>query len=288
MKICLACQQRFESADWDCPVCHWTPQFRHGYPIFAPNLAGNFAGFEAQLFSILAEIEAGHFWFEARNQLLIWSLQRYFPQARNFLEIGCGTGFVLSGLKREYSHLVLSGSDIFMEGLAFAQARLPQATLWQMDARSIPFEAEFDVIGAFDVLEHIVEDETVLRQIFCALKPGGGIMVTVPQHPFLWSYFDDLSHHQRRYIRSNLLSKMEQVGFKICKVTSFVTFLLPILLLTRWRQRHLSDNYDVKAEFEHSWLVNTALKKVMDFERGLIKQGFSFPAGGSLLVVAQR
>lgn len=288
MKICLACRQRFEAADWNCPTCHWSPQLQQGYPVFAPDLAGNFAGFEAQLFNILAEVEPGHFWFEARNRLLIWTVRQYFPQARNFLEIGCGTGFVLSGLKRTYPDLVLSGSDIFMEGLVFAQARLPQAKLWQMDARCIPLEAEFDVIGAFDVLEHIAEDETVLQQMFCALKPGGGIMVTVPQHPFLWSYFDDLSHHQRRYTRSELLRKMEQAGFEICRVTSFVSFLLPILLLTRWRQRKLIANLEVKAEFEHSWLVNAALKKVMDFERSLIKLGLSFPAGGSLLVVAQR
>ncbi|MFN8454586.1 MAG: class I SAM-dependent methyltransferase [Anaerolineae bacterium] len=288
MKICLACGQRFEAAGWRCSRCGRLPEFRQGYPAFAPALAGKFDGFEAQLFATLAQIEAGHFWFEARNCLLIWALRRYFPQARNFLEIGCGTGFVLAGLQREYPHLALSGSDIFIEGLTFAQARLAQATLWQMDARCIPFEAEFDVIGAFDVLEHIAEDETVLQQMFGALKPGGGIMVTVPQHPFLWSYFDDLSHHQRRYTRLELIKKIEQAGFKVCCVTSFVSFLLPILLLTRWRQHRRLDNDEVKAEFEHSWWVNAALKKVMDFERGLIKQGLSFPAGGSLLLVARR
>ena len=62
------------------------------------------------------------------------------------------------------------GSELFSQGLAFAAERLPGAELMQMDARSIPYVAEFDAIGAFDVLEHIVEDEMVLRETNKALK----------------------------------------------------------------------------------------------------------------------
>jgi SAM-dependent methyltransferase len=288
VKICLSCGQRFEAVNWRCAGCGWQPEFRHGYPTFAPHLLGKSDGFEENLFALLAEIEPGHFWFESRNRLLIWALHRYFRQVRDFLEIGCGTGFVLSGLHRENPELILSGSDIFCEGLAFCQARLPEANLFQMDARCIPFEAEFDVIGAFDVLEHIVEDGQVLRQMYQAVRPGGGIILTVPQHPFLWSYFDDASHHKRRYSRSELLEKVEQAGFKLNRVTSFVSLLLPFLLLARWRQRQPQEDYNLRAEFELGWLVNILLRQMLDFERRLIRLNLSFPAGGSLLVVATR
>jgi SAM-dependent methyltransferase len=288
MKLCLDCGQCFEAEDWRCSVCGWLPEFQQGYPTFAPNLGHPFDGFEEQLFALLAEIEPGHFWFEARNHLLIWALRRYFPRTHNLLEIGCGTGFVLAGIQREMPHLALSGSDIFTAGLVFAQARLPQATLFQMDARRIPFEAEFDVIGAFDVLEHIAEDETVLGEMFRAVKPGGGIMLTVPQHPLLWSYFDDVSHHQRRYTRPELLRKVAQAGFRVRRVTSFIALLLPLLWLARWRQQQIPANYDLKTEFEHHRLLNASLKKVLDFERELIRLNASFPAGGSLLIIAER
>lgn len=66
-----------------------------------------------------------------------------------------------------------------------------------MDARRIPFEGEFDVIGAFDVLEHIEEDERVLGQLNAALRSGGGIIATVPQHQWLWSEMDTVSGHRR-------------------------------------------------------------------------------------------
>jgi len=95
------------------------------------------------------------------------------PGVPLFLEIGCGTGHVLSGVARAYPGTKIYGSELFPAGLAFAAEREPAADFMQMDARHIPFIDEFDVIGAFDVLEHIKEDEQVLAQMYSALKPGG-------------------------------------------------------------------------------------------------------------------
>jgi len=68
----------------------------------------------------------------------------------------------------------LSGSEVFSAGLAFAAKRVPAARLYQMDARSIPFMAEFNVIGALGVLEHVDDDERVMSEVARALRPGGG------------------------------------------------------------------------------------------------------------------
>ena len=68
-----------------------------------------------------------------------------------------------------------------------------------MDARNIPFRDEFDVIGAFDVLEHIDEDVAVIDEVRKALRPGGGFLMSVPQHPALWSQQDERAFHVRRY-----------------------------------------------------------------------------------------
>jgi len=97
-------------------------------------------GFEAKFFAQLVEVETNNFWFRSRNRLIIWALQRYFPDARHFLEIGCGTGFVLSGIQQAFPNLTLYGSEIFTKGLEFAAQRLPNTQLFQMDARHIPFE----------------------------------------------------------------------------------------------------------------------------------------------------
>jgi SAM-dependent methyltransferase len=79
----------------------------------------------------------------------------------------------------------------------FAAERVPGVELFQMDARRFPFLEEFDLIGAFDMLEHVKEDEEVLSQMYQATRKGGGILLTVPHHPFLWSASDYLARHER-------------------------------------------------------------------------------------------
>src|SRR5882672_11415009 len=184
MRLCISCAKAFDHASPQCPFCLFEPKRVNGHLAFAPELAADSKGFEAHYFGPLAEMEAGNFWFRSRNRLLIWALQRYFPEARNFLEIGCGTGFVLSGVRKALPELALCGSEVFSAGLSFAAERLPGVELFQMDARRIPFREEFDVVGAFDVLEHVEEDEEILFQMYQATRKRGGILVTVPHHLF--------------------------------------------------------------------------------------------------------
>ena len=187
MKVCLSCSHRFVASDWNCPACGKSPKSLNGFLSFTPDPQLANESYSPDYFPRLAALEEGHFWFTSRNELLLWALHRRFPRATSFLEIGCGTSFVLSALRESAPELSLAGSDLFPEALEFASQRNPGVQLFRMDARRIPFDDEFDVIGAFDVLEHIAEDEEVLRQLYQAVRSGGGIMLTVPHHPFLWS-----------------------------------------------------------------------------------------------------
>ncbi len=288
MKVCGSCDERFDSRGWTCPFCCHRPKLVEGYIAFAPELAEVNDGFEAIFFAQLAELEASNFWFRSRNRLLIWALQYYLPQAKTFLEIGCGTGFVLARIEKAFPKLTLYGSEIFSTGLSLAAKRLSRSKLFQMDARKIPFENELDVIGAFDVLEHIREDETVLSQMYQALRKGGSIILTVPQHPFLWSQADDCAHHVRRYRAQELKTKVERAVFKVVRMTSFVSLLLPLMLVSRWQQRRHNPEYDGMSELRISGWKNAILENILNLERIIIRFGFSFPAGGSLLLIAHR
>jgi len=288
MKVCLSCGQRFSAQNWCCPSCNLYPETVDGFLSFAPDLVAENDGFGAESFEVLFKVEAANFWFRSRNRLLTWTLRKYFPNAKSLFEIGCGTGYVLSGIQSELPGLHLYGSDIFSNGLSFADKRLSDVSLFQMDARLIPFEEEFDVIGAFDVLEHITEDDVVLRQMFQAVKPGGGVIITVPQHRFLWSIVDDYSFHKRRYTRQELIKKLEDAGFQVVYSTSFVFFLLPLMFLSRMKRQSYSDKFDPLAELRIGRIANTVLENILTAERRFIKWGFSFPAGGSFLIVASR
>jgi SAM-dependent methyltransferase len=289
MKLCLSCEFQFSTASASCPRCGSAPSVISGFAAYAPELAHAGGGFKAGYFADLARLEGRNFWFRARNEAIAWALTRYGPDCRSFLEIGCGTGFVLSGLAESCPQVRLEGSEIFADGLAFASARLPDVNLMQMDARRIPFVEEYDAIGAFDVLEHIKEDEKVLREMHKALTPGGLLLASVPQHAWLWSAMDELACHERRYAASELQKKVTSSGFEILKSTSFVSTLLPAMLISRLLKRNAAEEgVDPMAELNLPEPLNALLYQVLRAELGLIKRGFSFPFGGSRLVVARK
>jgi len=236
--------------------------------------------------SNFATMEERHFWFRSRNQLLVWALERHFPKAQSFLDIGCRTGFVLSAINRKLPSLHLYGSELRGEDLAHVSRQLQQAEFFQMDARRISFENRFDVIGAFDVLEHIREDELALSQMHRAVKTGGGLILTVPQHPRLWSRIDELSHHFRRYSAAELKVKAERAGFETVLTTSFCSLLLPFFIISRFRKS--LDHEKLAGEFKLNSAVNSAFEAVLGVERRVIQAGFCFPIGSSLLLVARK
>jgi SAM-dependent methyltransferase len=257
-------------------------------PVFSPELARNNSGFKASYFAPLAAREAGHFWFRARNALIVWALGNYGANVSSFMEIGCGTGFVLQGVGHGFPKIRLVGSEIYPEGIAFAAERIAGGEFMQMDAREIPFVDEFDAIGAFDVIEHIDEDETVLKQIYCALKPYGLLLLTVPQHRWLWSGVDDYACHVRRYAAHDLRDKLARAGFSVVRSTSFVTSLLPLMFFSRLQQRGKDKSFDPHAELRVNTLVNRIFEGFLRMELWFIRRGVSFPVGGSLLVVAAK
>jgi SAM-dependent methyltransferase len=243
-------------------------------------------GYDPEFFGQLARIEAGHFWFRSRNRLLTWAIRRFFPNARSFLEVGCGTGFVLLGLSRALPSLSLTGSEVLCEGLAVASQRVPQAAFLQMDAHRIPFADEFDVAGAFDVLEHIEQDEQVLQEMHRAIRPGGGVLLTVPQHPGLWSQVDARSGHRRRYRRDELQRKVTRAGFRLVHTTSFMTALLPLMWLARRGKRR--ELQDPLAEFRMGPFLNSCLGGPLFLESIWLRLSLCLPVGGSRLVVARK
>jgi SAM-dependent methyltransferase len=288
MKLCLQCERQFASPDWRCPNCGWTPARVAGRISFAPELAAADGSFPPDQFPHLAALEENYFWFRARNALLIWALRKYFGRARSFLEIGCGTGYVLKGLAEAFPDLSVSGAELLDRGLAIAERRAPRATFFQADAQRLPFAEEFDVVGAFDVLEHVNDDRAILRQMHQAVRPGGGILVTVPQHRWLWGAVDDQARHRRRYDRGDLVRKAADAGFRVLFVTSYVAALLPFMFLWRNRRRPPASLADPIAEFRIHPLLNRFFEIVLAGERFAIKRGVRFPVGGSLLLIAAR
>ena len=288
MKVCLECLSKFENQNWVCPSCGFQTSKLNGFYIHTPEYAEDGdGGFKKDAFSHLYDLEKENFWFRSRNKLICWALKKYKKNLDNFLEIGCGTGFVLNGILKTFPQISLLGSEIFLHGLSFAKSRIPGGNFMQMDARKVPFIDEFDAIGAFDVLEHIEEDDVVLFELNKALRRKGLLLITVPQHPRLWSPVDDYSCHVRRYKIGELEEKVGKAGFSVTRSSSFVTFLLPAMVLSRFRQKS-GENLDPRKEFKISPILNFIFFAILFIEFTLIKMGCNFPVGGSRLLVATK
>ena len=115
-----------------------------------------------------------------------------------------------------------------------------------------------------------------------SLESFRGVMLTVPQHSWLWSQLDVIAKHKRRYRKQELVRKMENAGFKVVMATSFMSFLTPFMLASRLRKM---DAEKAHRQLALPKLLDKMLERVMAIERQLIQLGARFPVGGSLLVV---
>lgn len=290
MKVCLSCSSDLPDAGWSCPLCGWRAEQIGGILSFAPQLSGANDTYDPAWYEELVRLEAGNFWFVARNRLICALAKRYAPEQAKYLEIGCGTGFVLQMLRKAFPDWGIQAAETQFDGLAFAKSRLQSGALFlQMDACAIPFREEFDVIGAFDVLEHIQDDLAAIKQIYKALKNRGTLLLSVPQHRFLWSKYDETACHYRRYAAKDIERALAEAGFAILLSTSFNALPLPAMLLSRQLNNSRSDkSADVLAELKISPLINKILAIALAVEFQLFKFGIHFPFGGSRIIVAQK
>jgi hypothetical protein len=134
-----------------------------------------------------------------------------------------------------------------------------------------------------------------MASMYEAIRPGGGVVLAVPQHPFLWSEFDEVSHHERRYRRGEMESKLAKAGFEIVFSASYTVILFPAMVasrLLRGRGRPAaaqdtgptSDGGELRLP---RWL-NAFARTVLQAEVTLTLAGLHFPVGGSRMVVARK
>lgn len=240
------------------------------------------SGYDPAYFEAIAAVERRHFWFRARGRVLrtvLAPLAARLPAAARVLEVGCGTGNTLRVLEESYPAATIVGMDLFADGLRYARTAT-RAHLLQGRIEAAPFRTRFDVIGLFDVLEHIEHDEEALRAIHGLLEPGGHLAITVPADPHLWSDVDVVAHHWRRYARAELIDRIERAGFAVSYVTPFMTVTYPLLWLSRRLER--GPELDVPA-----WL-NAVLDTSLRPERWLLRARLPLPFGTSLLALATR
>ncbi|MEU8246007.1 class I SAM-dependent methyltransferase [Nonomuraea sp. NPDC048916] len=223
------------------------------------------------------ELEDRHWWYRERRAILARELRelRRSGAPGRALDIGAAGGGNTRVLVRHgWDALVADYSETAVE---LAQGRGLRAI--HADARDLPLpDGWFDLVLAFDVLEHIEEDDRAAGEIVRVLRPGGTALITVPCDMALWSAHDVASGHVRRYTRETLRGLLTGQGLVLDRLWSWNVLLRPVVAL---RRRHTSGS-DV---METSRLVNAGLSAVITAERYLPVKSLR---GVSLIVRAHR
>jgi SAM-dependent methyltransferase len=208
-----------------------------------------------------------------------------------FLEIGCGTGDFIRRIAQD-EKLEITGSEIYLKGLVYAKKNLPNVDFVQFDVTQGKIGEQFHIITAFDVLEHIENDNAALSNISQMLKKDGVLIVSVPQYMFLWGKLDEIVKHKRRYSRRELAAKLKANDFDIGYVTSFLFILFPLMLISRLFDKADDELPTNERELEKRVTFSGLLNRIFDFimkvDEALISNGVSLPFGGTLVAVARK
>jgi SAM-dependent methyltransferase len=230
------------------------------------------------------QAEDRHWWYRGRRTVLdgITAGLGLPPQAR-ILDAGCGSGRNMVELARNG---VVTGIELSETSVALARERDAGEVILG-SVLDMPFaDASFDLAVSLDVIEHLEDDLSALRELRRTVAPGGALLVTVPAYQWLWSGHDEINHHHRRYTRRSLQQVAERAGWRQERTTYFNSLLLPVAILLRVLDRINTKTTESSLDL---WVppepLNWMLERPLAIEAALIRHGGRIPAGLSLLAV---
>lgn len=240
---------------------------------------------EASHLDQLIQLEDSYWWHVAKRQLVTDLLKRHFPPPGILVEGGVGSGRNLA----EFQELGydVHGFDIMAASVEHANAR-GLANVREHDL-SEPWpmaEESVKVAVMLDVLEHLAEPVRVLQHISKIVAPDGGIVLTVPAYPWLFSDWDESLGHFRRYTPALLREQASEAGLRVEWLSHWNSFSLPAAIAVRGYQRC------VPAEREPDFprtppFVNQALMSLASYERKWLGRATA-PFGLSLVGVLKK
>lgn len=238
-------------------------------------------------------LEREHWWFRARLKILEQITKDLKIQIKSELKIlnaGAATGATSIMLKKYGDVLSLE----YDQDCAKFLSKVLDENILNDSLTDLPLESQtFDIVCAFDVIEHIEAHEDAIRESNRVLKNGGYLFITVPAFEILWSKHDDINHHYRRYRIKELKKLLIGNGFKIEYHTYFNFFLfLPIFIIRFFSkifpEKKISEGTGSDFESLNYSFLNKLLYWIFLSESFLMKHKFRFPFGVSAMIIAKK
>lgn len=230
-------------------------------------------------------LQENHWWFRGRRSILTRLIGGLaLPQPAKVLEVGCGPGGNLTMLRR-FGDVVAMEPDA--ESRAYAADRMGVRVEAGFLPDDLPFEAEsFDLVCAFDVIEHVDEDAASVQALARLIRPGGYFATTVPGQPWMWSRHDELHHHKRRYGMRAYRALFEGAGLRIVKASYFNALLFPTIAAVR-AVKMLTRSKSADDDSMPPEPLNGLLGGLFAAERHWLARG-ALPFGVSIVLIARR
>jgi SAM-dependent methyltransferase len=238
---------------------------------------------ERVVYETMAELDQRHWWYRARRQVIAALIRRVVrpPANARILEIGCGTGHNLAMLGQFGD---VDALELDEQARAVAEQRLGKTVMSAPlpEIEGVP-DAHYDLVGAFDVIEHIDDDAAALTSIAGKIRSGGRFVMTVPAHQWMWSAHDVVNHHKRRYSKRALTRLVERSPLRLERMGYFNSLLFPVAVAERMASKARGkDEADLTLPPAP---LNAALERAFATERHLIGR-VPLPPGLSLFAVA--
>ncbi len=261
---------------------------KNGIIIIHDDIDENHTDYNSQGLDKLFKAEEQHFWFISRKEFIFQQMKSVIDSSSKIIEIGAGTGNVSRYLKfKGYSDIAVG--EMHHIGLKYAKS-YGIDECYQFDLLRTPFENVFDGVCLFDVLEHIEDNELVLKNIYKMLKINGHVILTVPAHQWLWCRDDAIAGHKYRYTKKDLILKLKHAGFDIDVSTYFFMSIVPLLFLRRLIFRDTKCSVELH-EYNHDISINPFLSNILLYLSRLENKFNKYLPnlfGGSLLVIARK
>jgi len=230
-------------------------------------------------------LQASHWWFEGRRRILSRLIGRLdLPRPARILEAGCGPGGNIGMLQ-------CFGDVVALEPDAASRAYAAEMTGARIEAGALPGELpfapeSFDLVVAFDVIEHVDDDKGAVAALSRLLKRGGHLAATVPGQPWMWSRHDELHHHRRRYRMAPFRRLFQEAGLSVEKASYFNTFLFPLIAAVRAAKIAVGSK-SADDEAMPPAAMNSALTNLFAAEGAWLSHA-DLPVGVSIVVIARR
>ena len=201
-----------------------------------------------------------HFWCKRRFEVLQKLADGRLRSAGKAAEIGCGNGVLQRQIEDAYD-LAPVGFDLHEAALRGNISRRGDIYCYDIHERAGAFRKAFDLLLMFDVLEHIEDQDRFLDSARFHLADGGCIIINVPAMDWLYSLYDQVQGHQRRYSLSALLEVAKRNRFRVSAATYWGGPLVPVLALRKAilaLRKPGSDSYPVGFD-SRGRIINTGL-----------------------------